>query len=117
LITLLAVGLVLVFGVGGSAEQGAAAKPRLSVAAAGQFSVAGTGFRPGETVRVRVQAGDHDLEKRGVASADGKLGMRFRNVKLGSCQEYFVTASGNKGSRAFARNFPRACGANPGSSR
>jgi hypothetical protein len=114
LITLLAVGLFLLFSAGGSADQGAAAKARLNVAAAGQFTVAGTGFRPGETVRVRVQAGDRDLEKSGVANADGKLGISFRKLKLRSCPEYFVTASGNKGSRAMARSFPPACGADPG---
>jgi hypothetical protein len=111
LITLLV--LVLAFSTGGAADQDAAAKPRLRVAPA-PFSVVGAGFKPGETVRVSVHAGDRDAAKTVVASASGAFAVGFARLKLGECQDYIVSARGDKGSRAARRSVPRLCGADPG---
>jgi hypothetical protein len=108
--------LVLAFSVGGIADEAAAAKPRLRVASA-PFSVLGTGFKPGEAVRVSVHAADRDAVKTVVASASGDFAVAFARLKLGECPDYIVSARGSKGSRATRRSVPRPCGADPGPSR
>jgi hypothetical protein len=114
LIGLLAVVLVLSFNVGGAANQGAAAaKPRLRVAALSTFTVVGTGFRPGETVRVSAHTPERDAAKQDVADADGSFSVRLGRLKLDKCPDYMIAASGNKGSRAVQRSIPRACGIDP----
>jgi hypothetical protein len=117
LIALLAVVFVLSANVGGAANQGAASKPQLRVAALSPFTVMGTGFRPGETVRVSVHTRDRDVSKTDVAGGRGVIDVRFSRLKLGNCPEYMVAARGSKGSRAGLRSVPRACGTDPDSNR
>ena len=55
---------------------------------------------------------DADLAARADdADVRGRIAVRFRGMTLGDCPTYFVSASGNKGSRAGLRSVPRPCGA------
>jgi hypothetical protein len=102
-----------------AAQQGdsgnTAAKPRLSVDLA-PLAVAGTGFQPGESVRISVRgtAGGSRTVK---ASSAGRINMRFPGMRLDQCRPgglIIVTAIGDKGSRAQFRRMPPACGIDPG---
>jgi hypothetical protein len=89
------------------------AKPRLSVDLA-PLAVGGTGFRPGETVRIIVR-GMGVPAKSVKASAAGRLSVRFPGVAVGLCPRLLiVTAIGSEGSRAQFRRMPAACGIDPG---
>jgi hypothetical protein len=105
------------FAAGQRGETGTAdAKPRLSVDLA-PFAVAGTGFRPGETVRVIVRGAAVGSSRSSKASAAGRISVRFPGVRLDECrpgQLLIVTAVGDKGSRAQLRRLPAACGIDPG---
>lgn len=97
----------------GQAGGGSGAKPQLSVVTLRPFVVVGSGFRAGETVRVTVRADAGAASKRDGASGAGHIGVRFPGLRLGRCPQYVVAASGNKGSYAFLRSVPRACGIDP----
>jgi hypothetical protein len=98
---------------GPSAEQAPTAKPQIRVATLRPFIVLGTGFRPGETVRLDVRAEDGAGSTKDVAGRRGAIDASFPRLKLGRCSTYVVTARGNEGSRASVRSFPRACGIDP----
>jgi hypothetical protein len=92
------------------------AKPRLSVDLA-PFAVAGTGFRPGETVRIIVRGTSIGSSRSSKASAAGQIIVRFPGVRVDQCRPghlIIVTAIGDKGSRAQLRRMPAACGIDPG---
>jgi hypothetical protein len=92
------------------------AKPRLSVDLA-PFAVAGTGFKPGETVRITVRGTTVGSSRSSKASAAGRISVRFPGVDLDQCGRghlIIVTAIGDKGSRAQVRRMPPACGMDPG---
>jgi hypothetical protein len=91
-------------------------RPSLTVQSLRPFIVVGHGFHAGEAVRVTVKAQGGAASARDQASAAGRIGVRFRRLKLGECAAYLVVANGNEGSVARLRSIPRACGVDPGSS-
>ena len=98
-------------GGSGSAD----AKPRLSVDLA-PLAIAGTGFQPGENVRIIVR-GTTGASRTAKASAAGRISMRFPGMRLDQCRRaglIVITAIGDKGSRAQFRRMPPACGIDPG---
>jgi hypothetical protein len=88
----------------------------LTVQSLRPFVVVGRGFHAGEAVRVTVRAEGAAASARDQASAAGRIGVRFRRLKLDKCANYLVVANGNEGSIAQLRSIPRACGVDPGSS-
>jgi hypothetical protein len=96
-----------------NAEQAPSAKPQLRVTTLRPFAVLGTGFRPGETVRLDVRAEDGAGSAKDVAGRRGAIDASFPRLKLGRCSTYMVTARGNEGSRASIRSFPHTCGIDP----
>jgi hypothetical protein len=106
----LVVAAVLLPGYAIAEGQSAAAKPQLRVVATKPLAVVGTGFRPGETVRVSAHTDDGDGSRLGTAGRAGRLGMRFPSLNLGRCATYLIVARGNKGSRATLRSVPPPCG-------
>jgi hypothetical protein len=103
----------------GFADGEATAKPQLRIAAATPFTVVGTGFHAGETVRVIVRGESGSASARDDANAAGRIVVRFRRLalKLGRCPEYAIVARGDEGSTAALRSLPRACGIDPGPAR
>lgn len=112
----LAAGAVVLTALAAGQRGGAdssAAKPRLSVDLT-PFVVAGSGFRPGETVRVTVR-GAVAASRSDKASAAGRIMVRFSGVMHDQCPRLLIiTATGDKGSRAQLRRMPPACGLDPG---
>jgi hypothetical protein len=109
-----AIGLALPFALGGGvAEGGSAAKPQLRVAGLTPFGVIGTGFHAGETVRVTLRTEGDSVSATDVASATGRIAVRFPRMKVGKCPTYVIAARGNKRSRAGLRSIPRPCGIDP----
>ena len=101
----------LAAGQRGDAGDGGA-KPRLSVDLT-PFVVGGSGFRPGETVRVAVRGGP-ESSRTANASSGGRITVRFPGVGLQCPRFLIITATGDKGSRAQLRMMPPACGIDPG---
>jgi hypothetical protein len=92
------------------------AKPRLSIDLQ-PVAVVGTGFKPGETVRIIVRGTAVGSSRSSKASAAGRISVRFPGVRLDECRPghlIIVTAIGDKGSRAQVRRMPPACGIDPG---
>jgi hypothetical protein len=90
----------------------AAGKPRLSVDFS-PFAVGGSGFRPGETVRVMVR-GAAAPTRTVKANAAGQISVRFPGLSDDCPRFLIITAIGDKGSRAQIRRMPPACGLDPG---
>jgi hypothetical protein len=98
----------------GLADAGPAANPQLRVTSLAPFTVMGSGFHDGETVRVFVRTEGDFASTRDRASASGRIGaVRFRGLHVGKCPVYVVGARGNEGSRAGLRSPPRPCGPVP----
>ncbi len=94
--------------VGGSA-QGAAA-PRLRVVDASPVRLAGSGFAPGERVRVRARAGLTRRTRHVRAGSNGRFRVRFAHLAQDPCSESLrATATGSDGHRATVRRAPRLC--------
>jgi hypothetical protein len=97
----------------GLAQGGQAAKPQLRFAGLSPFVVVGTGFRPGEMVRVAVRADGSAASARDRAGRAGTIRVSFTRLRLAKCPTYVVAATGDKGSRAVLRSIPRPCGIDP----
>lgn len=97
----------------GVAEGRLTAKPQLRISDATPFTLVGTGFRAGETVRVTVRANTGGGSARDRAGTSGRIAVRFPRLKLGRCPVYLIVANGDKGSTATLRSLPRPCGIDP----
>ena len=97
----------------GVAEGRLTAKPQLRISDATPFTLVGTGFRAGETVRVTVRANTGGGSARDRAGTSGRIVVRFPRLKLGRCPVYLIVANGNEGSTATLRSLPRPCGIDP----
>jgi hypothetical protein len=86
----------------------AAARPTLRVIDTAPLTVRGSHFAPLERVRVTVDA-KTDATRTVSTTGLGAFFVRFRNLRLGWCPSYAVTAVGTKGSRATFRVVPREC--------
>jgi hypothetical protein len=94
--------LLLVAPLAGRAASGQAQKPRVFVTTTEPFTVRGIRFQPQEVVTVVAWAdGRHERLVR--ATTRGVFTVRYRTVRLGSCEGYTITARGNQGSRATAK--------------
>jgi len=82
-----------------------AAPPHLTAGGTAPFTVRGSHFKPGERVRIVVQAEDGGT-KTVTAGALGGFVARFPGVSIGSCAAYVVRAFGSAGSRATLRVMP-----------
>jgi hypothetical protein len=73
--------------------------PRLRLADAAPLTLRGTGFAPGERVRVTVAAA-RTRTKRLVAGRSGTFVARFAGITVHRCDGLFAQASGSEGSLA-----------------
>jgi hypothetical protein len=91
-------------------------RPALSLVSERPVVLAGSGFRPGERVRVRVSVGGKSFAKRLAASRGGRFRARFAQANTPDCALFVASAVGGQGSRATLRyrTFPPPCGADPG---
>ena len=105
--------LVAAVAVLSAADATARSTPKLLVTSTSPVVVIGTGFRSREIVRVVVRADESYAAKRATASATGQLTLRFPRVTLGRCEEFAVTAKGDKGSRVTVHRVPPPCGIDP----
>jgi hypothetical protein len=96
--------LVAVAALVGAAAGGAANSPQLHLAAMRPFTVAGSGFVAGESVRLVATVRDEPRVKVRVASPAGRFGAAFRGVAVDPCTTFVVRARGTKGSRALLRS-------------
>jgi hypothetical protein len=80
---------------------------RLSLASGAPLKLRGTGFQPGESVRVRVATDVATKTKRVSASPAGRFFVRFTGVYVDRCSGVFAEAVGSEGSVArFKRPQP-----------
>jgi hypothetical protein len=112
LAVVLAVGVAFADG-GAAVSPAVATKAHLRVGAVQPLLVLGGGFRAGETVRITASTDDGFGAKTATAGAAGRIGVRFRQLSLGRCPTYVISAKGNKGSRATVRSVPYPCGIDP----
>ena len=98
--------------IAGVAAAGPSATPKLTVVTPSPVVVAGSGFRGGETVRVSIR-GEDVAAKSVIASAAGRILVRFGTLKLGACSSDVIAARGDEGSRARLVIVPGACGVDP----
>jgi hypothetical protein len=68
----------------------------------------GTGFKPGERVRISVYAGER-ATKRTAAGARGRFVVRFAGLDPNACSGFSALAVGNEGSRASFKRAPGMC--------
>jgi hypothetical protein len=64
------------------------------------LAVAGTGFVPGESVRVVATVRDERFVRVRTARPAGRFGAAFRGVSVDRCTSFVVRARGARGSRA-----------------
>jgi hypothetical protein len=79
-----------------------AGSARLRVTSLSPATVRGTGFVPGERVRVTVAAGS-SATRRVLAGPAGGFVARFQTVTLGWCTAYVIRAVGTSGDTAIVR--------------
>ena len=79
----------------GAVTSPAAARPTLAITNLEPLSVAGRGFKPGETVTVRFES----RRKATTTTSAGRFVVRFANT---GCDGGTIVAVGSKGSRAVA---------------
>lgn len=91
--------LLLLAPIAAGAASGQAQKPRVFVSTTKPFTVRGIRFQPQELVTV-VAWVDGRHERRVRATTAGAFTVRFRGVRIASCEGYTVTARGSQGSRA-----------------
>ena len=107
--TALVTAAVLALVCGASAASGAGTKAQqatLRLVSAAPVTVAGVGFRRGETVVVTVTMRGGP-STRTVKSATGRFVVRFR--RTAPCGLVFARAAGSSGSRAVARSLGGPC--------
>ena len=77
-------------------------RPLLQVRTVAPLEIAGQGFGSGEVVRLVVVTGRLERTRTAIASAKGRLTMRF-DLSVTRCAELTVRAAGSLGSRAVLR--------------
>jgi hypothetical protein len=80
---------------------------KLLPAGATPLKVKGTGFRPGERVRLKAIGAGQPISRNIVANANGAFVATFRSMN--ACQSPTVTASGSRGSHASFNYSQIAC--------
>jgi hypothetical protein len=78
----------------------AAERPGLRLMKTRPVQVHGSGFAPGERVRVVLHAGASAATRRAGASAAGGFTVTFRGTSIGVCVPLNIVATGSAGSRA-----------------
>lgn len=87
-----------------------AATTRVWLVSESPLRVAGSGFAPGEQVAVTVAAGRKAIARRTVlASATGRLTVRWRLSNPGGCHSTSIVARGSAGSFARWREVVNDC--------
>jgi hypothetical protein len=89
-----------------SSHEPKAVRPQIASMGQNPLTVKGTGFRPGERVRIVVK-GSQGGTLTGKAGPDGSFAATFRGVN--GCDSVTVTAVGSKGSRASFNLSQIAC--------
>jgi hypothetical protein len=72
----------------------------LHLAGGRPLAVAGTGFAPGESVRVVATVGEKQGVRIRTATTAGRFGAAFRGFVVDPCTTFVVRARGTRGSRA-----------------
>jgi hypothetical protein len=103
-------GAALAATLAAAAVASAAVSPHLRIAARAPLQLAGTGFRPGELVSVRVDYADETYRRKARAANGGTFSARFPEIRLARCgRDLAVGASGNRGSRVRYTLHQLAC--------
>jgi chitodextrinase len=88
----------------------AATKPALRITSDAPATVSGTGFRPGEAIRVTVTMGAQEWRKTTRAGARGSFAVGWKSVRLNYCASPFaVSARGAKTGTVYAKIPVREC--------
>jgi hypothetical protein len=88
----------------------AATKPALRIVSDAPATVSGTGFRPGEAVRVTVLMGNQEWQKATRAGARGAFAVSWKSVRLNYCASPLaVSARGAKTGTVVAKIPMREC--------
>jgi hypothetical protein len=88
----------------------AATKPALRITSDAPTTVSGTGFHPGEAVRVTVTMGEQKWQKATQAGARGSFAVRWKSVRLNYCATPLaVSARGAKTGTVYAKIPMREC--------
>jgi hypothetical protein len=84
--------------------------PKLRAVDLDPVRLAGSGFSPGESVRVRVRVAGHTRTKRARAGDRGRFRVRFRELAQPRCGPALTArAVGSDGHRATLKLPPRGC--------
>ena len=83
------------------------ATARLELVTQAPFTVRGTGFARGESVRVRLLLPKQEIVRRVRASRRGRFSVRFAGATPDRCAGYAIVATGSGGSIARLRRQPR----------
>ncbi len=95
---------------GDSSSAHSSAAPRLRLLDRSPVRVAGSGFAPGELVRVRARAGEARRSRRVQANSRGRFRASFPALSQDPCnQSLSVTATGSAGHRASLKRQQRLC--------
>ncbi len=99
----------MLVGAVAAAAPAAAAKATLRVVKLSPLTIRGTGFKPGERVKVTLSAGAAGTV-RGTATAAGTLTVSLRKAKVTACTAYTLRAVGAAGTKVtFKRTVTASC--------
>jgi hypothetical protein len=92
-----------------SGTAAAASHPTLSAKGRHTLTVTGRHFHPGERIRVVLDPARHDPVKHARASGQGTFTVTYRDVPIGPCDGYSISATGSEGSRAMLARMRPDC--------
>lgn len=105
---LLIAALLGIVGVSGLAAGSSGSLPKLRIVTAPPLQVAGTGFKPGEQVKIVLFVSPKKWMKEMRAGISGRFVVTFSRPFVDRCSTFTVNARGDLGSRASVRSRPRA---------
>lgn len=103
--------LVVALALGASASAAILAKPSVHVVSGvSSVAVSGQGFKAGERISVLVFHSGVRISRRVSAAANGTFRLHVPVGAVNECTMSYVSAKGDKGSRAIFRRVPPPCG-------
>lgn len=103
--------MVVALALAASAAAAVQAKPSVHIAPGEtSLAVSGKGFKAGEKISVIVFHSGVRVVRRVTATAKGAFRFRVPMAVVDECLYSYVSAKGDKGSKASARNMPAPCG-------
>ncbi len=103
--------ILIALALASTAGAAAAAKPSLRITPAEtSIAITGNGFKSGEKVRVLVFHSGIRVSRAATATATGAFRLRIPVGAVDTCSFSYVSATGDRGSRATVRHVPAPCG-------